>query len=45
MIAAERLRAITEHNYGAALQGDGRTADALAHYQRAVALDAGYAPA
>jgi tetratricopeptide (TPR) repeat protein len=45
MVAASRMRAITEHNYGAALQSDGRMAAALAHYERATTFDADYAPA
>ena len=45
MLSASRMRAITEHNYGAALQGDKRIDEALAHYERAVAADPTYVPA
>jgi tetratricopeptide (TPR) repeat protein len=42
--AAER-RAITENNLGTALQEEGRPAEAVERYQRALAFDASYAPA
>jgi Flp pilus assembly protein TadD/4-amino-4-deoxy-L-arabinose transferase-like glycosyltransferase len=45
MLSASRMRAITEHNYGAALQGDKQFDEAVAHYERAVAADPAYAPA
>jgi Flp pilus assembly protein TadD len=45
MLSASRMRAITEHNYGAALQGDKQFEEAVAHYERAVAADPTYAPA
>jgi tetratricopeptide (TPR) repeat protein len=38
-------RAITENNLGTALQEEGRTAEAVERYQRALAFDADYAPA
>jgi len=45
MLDAELMRAITEHNLGAALQTDNRFDEAIEHYRRAVALKADYAPA
>ena len=45
MLDTELMRAITEHNLGAALQSDNRFDEAIQHYRRAVALKADYAPA
>ena len=45
MLSASRMRAITEHNYGAALHGDKQFDEAVAHYERAIAADPTYAPA
>jgi tetratricopeptide (TPR) repeat protein len=45
IVAADMNRAVTEHNLGAALQADGRFDEAIAHYRRAIALRADYAPA
>jgi len=45
MLDTELMRAITEHNLGAALQSDNRFDDAIEHYRRAVAFKADYAPA
>jgi len=45
MLDTELMRAITEHNLGAALQSDNRFDEAIAHYRRAVAFKADYAPA
>ena len=42
---ADLMRAITEHNLGAALQSDGRLDDAIEHYRRAIAIRSDYAPA
>jgi tetratricopeptide (TPR) repeat protein len=39
------MRAVTETNLGVALQSDGRLDEATAHYERAIALSADYAPA
>ena len=43
--SAAARRAITENNLGTALQEEGRAAEAVERYQRALAFDAGYAPA
>jgi len=45
MLDTELMRAITEHNLGAALQSDNRFDEAIEHYRRAVAFKADYAPA
>ncbi|MGH6689559.1 MAG: tetratricopeptide repeat protein [Vicinamibacterales bacterium] len=45
MLSPDLMRAITEHNLGAALQSEGRVDEAIDHYRRAVALRADYAPA
>jgi tetratricopeptide (TPR) repeat protein len=45
MLSKPLMRAITETNLGAALQEDGRTADAIAHYHRAIDIQPDYAPA
>jgi tetratricopeptide (TPR) repeat protein len=45
LVSTQMNRAVTEHNLGAALQSDGRTDEALAHYRRAIALRPDYAPA
>jgi tetratricopeptide (TPR) repeat protein len=45
MLSPRLMRTITEHNLGAALQGDQRLDEAIAHYQRAIALSPDYAPA
>jgi tetratricopeptide (TPR) repeat protein len=45
MLSSELMRAITEHNLGAALQSEGRVDEAIAHYRRAIAIRSDYAPA
>ncbi len=45
MLDTDLMRAITEHNLGAALQSDNRLDEAIAHYRRAIAAKADYAPA
>ena len=45
VLSASTMQAVTENNLAAALQADGRYDDAAAHYQRAIALSPGYAPA
>jgi tetratricopeptide (TPR) repeat protein len=44
LLSRLRMRAITEHNLGAALQADGRVDEAIAQYERATALVPDYAP-
>jgi tetratricopeptide (TPR) repeat protein len=44
LLSEDQMRAITEHNLGAALQEQGRHEDAIAHYHRALALSPDYAP-
>jgi tetratricopeptide (TPR) repeat protein len=43
--STDAMRAITETNLGATLQGADRLDDAIPHYQRAIAIDPSYAPA
>ena len=45
MLSADLMRAITEHNLGAALQSDGRLDEAIEHYRRAINIRSDYAPA
>jgi tetratricopeptide (TPR) repeat protein len=45
LLSAEVMRAVTEHNLGAALQSDGRFDEAMVHYKRALAIKPDYAPA
>ena len=45
VLSPELMRAITEHNLGAALQSDGRVDDAIVHYQLALTLKPDHAPA
>jgi tetratricopeptide (TPR) repeat protein len=45
ILSATLMRAVTETNLGTALQSDGRLEEATDHYQRAIALEADYAPA
>ena len=45
MLSPTLMRAITEHNLATALQEQGRLDDAIAHYQRAIAIQHDYAPA
>jgi tetratricopeptide (TPR) repeat protein len=45
ILSADMNRAVSEHNLGAALQGDGRYDEAIVHYRRAVAFRSDYAPA
>jgi Tfp pilus assembly protein PilF len=45
LLSATTMRAVTETNLATALQTDGRIDDAIPHYQRAIALQADYAPA
>ena len=44
-LPTSRMRAVTETNLGAAFQRERRNDDASHHYQRAIAIDAEYAPA
>jgi tetratricopeptide (TPR) repeat protein len=45
MLSAATMRAVTENNLGTVLQGEKRLDEAMAHYQRAIALRDDYAPA
>jgi tetratricopeptide (TPR) repeat protein/4-amino-4-deoxy-L-arabinose transferase-like glycosyltransferase len=45
ILSGDLMRAITEHNLGAALQSDGRLDEAIVHYRRALAFKADHAPA
>ncbi|MBW8861650.1 MAG: tetratricopeptide repeat protein [Acidobacteria bacterium] len=45
LLSATTMRAVTENNLATALQTDGRLDEAVAHYQRAIALQPDYAPA
>jgi len=45
VLSADMNRAVSEHNLAAALQGDGRYDEAIAHYRRAIAFRSDYAPA
>ena len=45
MLSTDLMRAITEHNLGAALQSDGRFDEAIEHYRRAITIRSDYAPA
>ena len=45
ILSADLMRAITEHNLGAALQSDGRIDEAIVHYQRALEFKPDHAPA
>src|SRR5262249_43131060 len=45
MLSTTTMRAVTESNLAVGLQEDGRTDDAVRHYQRAVAIKPDYAPA
>ena len=45
MLSVDLMRAITEHNLGAALQSEGRFDDAIEHYRRAITIRPDYAPA
>ncbi len=44
VLSADSMKAITESNLGVALQADQRVAEAIPHYQRAIALRPDYAP-
>jgi tetratricopeptide (TPR) repeat protein len=44
MLSGDVMQAVTESNLGAALQSEGRFEEAIAHYQRAIALRPDYAP-
>jgi tetratricopeptide (TPR) repeat protein len=44
LVSSTLSRAVTENNLGTALQSDKRLDDAMAHYRRAIALRADYAP-
>ena len=45
ILSTTLMRAVTELNLGAALQGEGNLDEAKGHYQRAIALRPDYAPA
>jgi Tfp pilus assembly protein PilF/4-amino-4-deoxy-L-arabinose transferase-like glycosyltransferase len=45
MLSTTLMRAVTESNLAVALQAEGRIDEATAHYERALALRADYAPA
>ena len=45
MLSTDLMRAITEHNLGAALQSEDRLDEAIARYRRAIAIRSDYAPA
>lgn len=45
VLSASLMKAITETNLATALQAEGRTDEAAAHYRRAIALQPDYAPA
>lgn len=45
MLSSTRMRAITETNLGTALHEAGRSGEAVARYERAIALQPDYAPA
>ncbi len=45
MLSSDLMRAITEHNLGAALQSEGRLDEAIEHYRRAITIRPDYAPA
>src|SRR5262245_8897277 len=45
MLSTDLMRAITEHNLGAALQEESRFDEAIEHYRRALVFKADYAPA
>ncbi len=44
VLSADSMKAITESNLGVALQAEQRVAEAIPHYQRAIALRPDYAP-
>lgn len=45
ILSGDLMRAITEHNLGAALQSDGRIDEAIVHYQRALEFKPDHVPA
>ncbi|MDR1990778.1 MAG: tetratricopeptide repeat protein, partial [Acidobacteriaceae bacterium] len=45
LLATTDNRAVSEHNLAAALQSEGQLDAAIAHYQRAIAINPSYAPA
>ena len=45
VLSAATMQAVTENNLAVALQAEGRFDDAAEHYQRAMTLSPGYAPA
>jgi len=45
ILSDDLMRAITEHNLGAALQSDGRADEAIVHYQRALEYKPDHVPA
>jgi tetratricopeptide (TPR) repeat protein len=45
ILSTTMMRAVTENNLAASLQEQGRLDEAIAHYQRAAALEQDYAPA
>jgi tetratricopeptide (TPR) repeat protein len=44
VLSAATMRAVTESNLGVAFQSEGRLEEAIAHYQRSIALRSDYAP-
>ena len=45
ILSRNLMQAVTENNLGVALEEEGRLDEATDHYRRAIALEAGYAPA
>ena len=45
ILSTDLMQAVTENNLGVALEEEGRLDEATDHYRRAIALEAGYAPA
>jgi tetratricopeptide (TPR) repeat protein len=45
LLSGKVMQAVTENNMGVALEEEGRLEESIQHYRRAIALEAGYAPA
>ncbi len=45
LLSASVMRAVTENNLATVLQAEGRVDEAVAHYEKAIAIDPAYAPA